>query len=270
MSGPVVRSEPRPGVVQLTLSRPDTLNAMNQPLVDELHRHLRELAGDATCRVVVLTGAGRGFCAGLDLDGFGTVPGTEDYGRTHQTWSVQRAIPGLVQQLRRLPQPVIAAVNGPAAGGGLALVCASDIRIASSTAVFATSFIRIGVTGCDIGTSWLLPRLIGLTRAADVLLSSRVVLAEEALAMGLVNQVAPPDELMEVVGTYARTLATEVSPASLAATKLQLYLDLHRDAGASGRDAEARLRAMMRAPDFAEGVAALVEKRPPAFPDPLG
>src|SRR5215469_8368678 len=152
----VQRTELKSGVVQLTLDRPEKLNALTEPLVSQLHAHLGDVAADPTCRVVVLTGAGRGFCAGLDLGGFGMIPGTEEFGRTHQTWATQRAIAALVQVIRRLPQPVIAAVNGPAAGGGLALVCASDIRIAASTAVFSTSFIRIGVTGCDIGTSWML------------------------------------------------------------------------------------------------------------------
>jgi enoyl-CoA hydratase/carnithine racemase len=176
----VLRSQLRPGVVQLTLSRPDRLNAMSQPLVAALDRQLRELAGDLTCRVVVLTGAGRGFCAGLDLNGFGVVPGAEDFGPAQRTWLGQRAIAALIQQIRRMPQPVIAAVNGPAAGGGLALVCASDIRIASSAAVFSTSFIRIGVTGCDIGTSWLLPRLVGAARAHELMLTSRRFDAAEA------------------------------------------------------------------------------------------
>jgi len=109
----VARSEPRAGVVQLTLSRPEKLNALTQPMVARLHGHLRDVAGDPKCRVVVLTGAGRGFCAGLDLGGFGAAPGTEDFGPVQQTWATQRAIAGLVQELRRLPQPVIAAVAEP-------------------------------------------------------------------------------------------------------------------------------------------------------------
>src|ERR1700722_7814923 len=153
----VLRSEPRPGVVQLTLSRPAKLNALTWPLVEALQAQLRALADDLSCRVVVLTGAGRGFCAGLDLEGFGEVPGTEEYGHVQRTWLTQRSIAALVQSIRRLPQPVIAAINGPAGGGGPALACASDIRLASASAVFSTSFIRIGVSGCDIGTSWLLP-----------------------------------------------------------------------------------------------------------------
>jgi enoyl-CoA hydratase/carnithine racemase len=225
MSGLVVRSEPRPGVTQLTLSRPDKLNAMNQPLVDELQQRLHDLAADMACRVVILTGAGRGFCAGLDLDGFGTIPGTEDHGPRHQTWAVQRAIAGLVQQIRRLPQPVIAAVNGPAAGGGLALVCASDIRIASSTAVFSTSFIRIGVTGCDIGTSWMLPRLVGAARAHELMLTSRRFGAEEAVRIGLITDAVPPEQLTAAVDAMLDALL-QAPPMSLALTKQGMWLAL--------------------------------------------
>ena len=221
----VLRSRPRPGVVTLTLSRPEKLNAMNQPLVEELHRHFRDLAADVDCRVIVLTGAGRGFCAGLDLDGFGTIPGTQDHGPTQRTWSVQRSIAGLVQEIRRLPQPVIAAVNGPAAGGGLALVCASDIRIASSTAVFATSFIRIGVTGCDIGTSWLLPRLVGAARAHELMLTSRRFEAAEALRIGLVTSVVDPGELPDTVDATLDALLG-APPLSLSLTKQGMWLAL--------------------------------------------
>jgi enoyl-CoA hydratase/carnithine racemase len=222
---PVLRSQLRPGVVQLTLSRPDKLNAMSQPLVAALDRHLHELADDLTWRVVVLTGAGRGFCAGLDLDGFGPLPGAEDFGAAQQTWLGQRAIAGLIQQIRRMPQPVIAAVNGPAAGGGLALVCASDIRIASSAAVFSTSFIRIGVSGCDIGTSWLLPRLVGAARAHELMLTSRRFDAAEALRIGLVTSVTGPAELTTEVGTTLDALLS-APPLSLSLTKQGMWLAL--------------------------------------------
>jgi len=265
MSEPVARSEPRPGVTQLTLSRPDKLNAMNQPLVDELHRQLRDLAADAACRVVVLTGAGRGFCAGLDLDGFGTLPGTEDYGRTHRTWSVQRAIAGLVQQIRRLPQPVIAAVNGPAAGGGLALVCASDIRIASSTAVFSTSFIRIGVTGCDIGTSWLLPRLVGAGRAHELMLTSRRFDAAEALRIGLVTSVTEPGELPRRVNETIDALLG-APPLSLSLTKQGMWLALEIPSFDAAVELENRQQVLTAATaDADEAMAAYRERRDPDY-----
>jgi enoyl-CoA hydratase len=221
----VERSAPRPGVVCLTLTRPEKLNALNQPLVEELQAHLRALEADLTCRAVVLTGAGRGFCAGLDLEGFGIMPGAEAVGSTQHAWLVQRSIVALVQQIRRMPQPVIAAVNGPAAGGGFALVCASDIRIASSTAVFSTSFIRIGVTGCDIGTSWILPRLVGAARAHELMLTSRRFDAEEALRIGLVTEVVAPESLQDRVDATLDQLLL-APPMSLALTKQGMWLAL--------------------------------------------
>ena len=144
---------------------------MNAALIGELHDALADVAVDRACRVVVLTGAGRGFCAGLDLGGYGAAPGSEDLDRVGATFATQTHIAALVPRLRSLPQPVIAAVNGPAAGGGLALALASDIRIAAATARFNVAFVRLGLSGCDIGVSWLLPRLIGASRAWELMLT---------------------------------------------------------------------------------------------------
>jgi enoyl-CoA hydratase/carnithine racemase len=163
-----------------------------------------------------------------------------------------------------VPKPIIAAVNGPAAGVGLVLACYCDLRFAALGAKLTTSHGRLGLPA-EYGLSWLLPRLIGVTRAADLLLSSRVVLAEEAEQIGLVNRAVPPDELLAFTYDYAGRLATEIAPSSLAATKLQLYQDLHTDAASAVEDAGRRLVDMMRSADFAEGVAALTEKRPPRF-----
>jgi enoyl-CoA hydratase/carnithine racemase len=261
----IERSELRPGVVQLTLSRPDKLNALTQPLVATLHEQLRALAGDLTCRVVVLSGAGRGFCAGLDLGGFGTMPGTEDFGRSQQTWATQRAIASLVQEIRRLPQPVIAAVNGPAAGGGLALVCASDIRIASSAAVFATSFIRIGVTGCDVGTSWLLPRLVGAARAHELMLTSRRFDAAEALRIGLVTDVTAPEELTTRVDETIDALL-QAPPLSLSLTKQGMWLALEIPSFDAMVEVENRQQVLTSATEDArEAMASYVGRRPAEY-----
>ena len=138
---------PEEGVTRITLNRPDKLNAMNAELVSELHDVLTGVATDPACRVVILTGAGRGFCAGLDLGGYGAAPGSEGPGRVEGTFATQTHIAALVPRLRSLPQPVIAAVNGPASGGGLALALASDIRIASSSARFNVAFVRLGPLG---------------------------------------------------------------------------------------------------------------------------
>jgi enoyl-CoA hydratase/carnithine racemase len=261
----VFRSEPQAGVVQLTLSSPERLNALTQPLVARLHERLREAAADRACRVVVLTGAGRGFCAGLDLTGFGVMPGTEDLGRIQQTWATQRAIAALVQEIRRLPQPVIAAVNGPAAGGGLALVCASDIRIAATSAVFATSFIRIGVTGCDIGTSWLLPRLVGAARAHELMLTSRRFDAAEALRIGLVTDVTEPDELAGRVAAIASSLL-QAPPLSLSLTKQGMWLALEIPSFDAMIEVENRQQVLASATsDAAEAMASYVGRRSPEY-----
>jgi enoyl-CoA hydratase/carnithine racemase len=261
----VERSELRPGVVQLTLRRPDKLNALTQPLVTELHNQLRALAADLTCRVVVLTGAGRGFCAGLDLGGFGIMPGTEEFGRSHKTWATQRAIAALVQEIRRLPQPVIAAVNGPAAGGGLALVCASDIRIASSAAVFSTSFIRIGVTGCDIGTSWLLPRLVGAARAHELMLTSRRFDAAEALRIGLVTDVTAPEALADRVSDTVDALL-QAPPLSLSLTKQGMWLALEIPSFDAMVEIENRQQVLTATTeDAAEAMASYTGRRPPQY-----
>jgi enoyl-CoA hydratase len=252
-------------VVQLTLSRPEKLNALTAPLVAELHGHLRAIAADQSSRLVVLTGAGRGFCAGLDLGGFGVVAGTEEAGQVQRSWAVQRTIAALVQEIRRLPQPVIAAVNGPAAGGGLALVCASDIRIASTTAVFATSFIRIGVTGCDIGTSWMLPRLVGAARAHELMLTSRRFDAAEALRIGLVTDVTEPDELAARVDATIDALL-EAPPMSLSLTKQGMWLALEIPSFDAMIEMENRQQILTSATaDAAEAMAAYVGRRAPRY-----
>jgi enoyl-CoA hydratase/carnithine racemase len=261
----VQRSEPRAGVVQLTLARPDKLNALTAPLVAELHDALQSVAGDQACRAVVLTGAGRGFCAGLDLAGFGVVTGTEQAGPVQRSWAVQRTIAALVQEIRRLPQPVIAAVNGPAAGGGLALVCASDIRIASSAAVFSTSFIRIGVTGCDIGTSWLLPRLVGAARAHELMLTSRRFDAAEALRIGLVTEVAEPADLGARVDATLDALL-QAPPMSLSLTKQGMWLALEIPSFDAMIEMENRQQILTaQTADAGEAMAAYVGRRAPEY-----
>ncbi len=172
--------QPHEGVTRITLDRPERLNAMNAALIAELHEALAGVAADRSCRVVVVTGAGRGFCAGLDLVGYGAAPVSEGLDRVGATFATQTDIAALVPRLRAMPQPVIAAVNGPAAGGGLALALASDIRLASTSARFNVAFVRLGLSGCDIGVSWLLPRLIGASRAWELMLTGRIIDAEEA------------------------------------------------------------------------------------------
>jgi enoyl-CoA hydratase/carnithine racemase len=183
-------TRPRPDVALITLNRPEKLNALNYGLVEELHSVLEAIDADDECRVVVLTGAGRGFCSGLDL----TDPFPEEanhglaFPRSSMRW--QERIANLTTRLIRLRQPVIAAVNGPAYGGGFALALASDIRIASESARFCTQFIKLGLGGCDIGVSYTLPRVVGAGQAFDLILTARTVDGQEALRLGLVSRVA--------------------------------------------------------------------------------
>jgi enoyl-CoA hydratase/carnithine racemase len=236
----VTRYEAVAAVATITLDRPDRLNSWTGRMHTEYRALLERAAKDPGVRVVAVTGAGRGFCAGADtraLDGHvergGYDPGTGDDIAT-PGYGVRPEFDAEFAYHFGVPKPVIAAVNGPAAGVGFALACYCDLRFAAAGAKLTTAHGRLGLPA-EFGLSWLLPRLIGLTRAADLLLSSRVILAEEAYAMGLVNQVVPADELAQTTAAYARRLADEVSPASLAATKVQLYTDLHRDVASSVR-----------------------------------
>lgn len=243
----VLVSTPIEGVTQLTLNRPERLNAMTYELIDDLYRALDGVAADPDCRVVVLTGAGRGFCAGLDLNGFGLVPGTEDQGRPQQGMAVQQFIAGLVPRLRSLRQPVVAAVNGPAAGGGLALALASDLRVCASSATFATSFVRLGLSGCDIGVSWLLPRLIGASRAFELMLTGRRFDAAEADDLGLVTRVVDVgpdgdgagDAVVAEALRFAELMAAN-SPMGVWMTKEVMWSNLEVGSLRAGIDLENR------------------------------
>ena len=222
----ILVSNPRPEVLQLTLNRSDRLNALTADMVDQLHTHLGTASLDPDCRAIVLTGAGRGFCAGLDLDGYGEIRHGERLGRIQRAFAEQRHIASLVQEIRRLPQPVIAAINGPAAGGGLALVCACDVRLAAANTMLTTSFSRTGVTGCDIGTSWLLPRIVGAGRAHELMLTSRRVDAAEAAEIGLIAAVvAAPRNSCPRSNAYW-TRCCESPPMSLSLTKQAMWLAL--------------------------------------------
>ncbi|HZU78412.1 MAG TPA: enoyl-CoA hydratase-related protein [Acidimicrobiales bacterium] len=269
----VTRYEVADAIATITLHRPDRLNAWTGRMHSEYRALLERAVADPGVRVVVVTGAGRGFCAGADsraleghVDKGGYDPGTGP-DLANPGFGVRPEFDADFAYHFGIPKPVVAAVNGPAAGVGFVLACYCDLRFAAAGAKLTTSHGRLGLPA-EYGLSWLLPRLVGLTRAADLLLSSRVLLAEEAAAIGLVNAVFPPDDLMAEVRRYCAVLATEVSPASLAATKHQLYTDLHRDVATAVRDADVRLRSMMTEPDFSEGVAALTERRVPRFADP--
>lgn len=195
------------GVTVIRLDRPDRLNALNYTCVSELHDALDQVGGDDACKVVVLTGSGRGFCAGLDLKDFGTPPAVGTHRHRHAGISGQAFLSNLAQHIHDTPQVVIAAVNGPAFGGGLALACACDLRIAADSATLASAFIRTGLTGTDVGITYFLPRLIGAARAFDMILTGRTIDAAEALQMGLVSRVTPADDLLPTALAMAEQMA---------------------------------------------------------------
>ena len=267
MADTVLRSEPQPGIAVLTLDRPERLNAMSHDLVRDLHAALDEVAGDPGTRVVVLTGAGRGFCAGLDLRDGAAVPGTEHRGRVQRGLATQQHIAALVPRLRSLPQPVVAAVNGPAAGGGFALALACDVRLASASARFNVAFVRIGLSGCDIGVSWLLPRLIGASAAFELLLTGRLVDADTARRLGIVSRVVPDGEVLDAAMEVAAEIAAN-SPLGVRMTKEVMWSQLEVGSLQAGIDLENRTQIMTSfSEDTAEAMAAFLEKRPPEFRD---
>ena len=266
-----IRYDVDDGVAVVTLDRPDRLNAWTARMEHEFAWAVTRADMDDAVHVVVITGAGRGFCAGADTKALDRISEAGDYDQA--TPPAPEDVPDLATGevfllASRLRKPVIAAVNGPAAGVGFVLMCSADIRFAAEGAKLTTSFARLGLPA-EHGVSWVLVRLLGPGRAADLLLSSRIVLAEEAATIGLVNSVLPSDELLPYTMAYAKRMATELSPAALAVIKRQIYDDLQRDQRTALQWSVDEMKRMVKEPDFVEGAAALSERRPPKF-GPLG
>jgi len=259
-------ARPSPDVTTLTLNRPERLNALSFALVEELHAALDDLEHDNSCRVVILTGAGRGFCSGLDLqDPVRTAPTAAGLTGPAAGMRTQEYIASLVPRLQRLPQTVIAAINGPAFGGGLALAAACDFRIAAASARFGVQFVKIGISGCDIGISYTLPRLVGAGRATDLITTAREFDAAEAERIGFVTRLVADSALLPAATELAATLLCH-SPFALAMTKQVLVAN----AAASSIDAAVALenRTQILAGtggEFAEATAAFAERRPPVW-----
>lgn len=261
----VETTRPREGVALITLNRPDSLNAMNAELIAGLHDAFAALRPDRSCRVIVLTGAGRAFCAGLDLREGATPDEAAGLGRTQGGLVVQQSIASLVPTMRGMRQPIIAAVNGAASGGGLALALASDIRVCSPAARFNVAFVRIGLSGCDIGVSWLLPRLIGASRANQLLLTGRFVDAAEAQHIGLVTTVA--DDALAAADEQADLILAN-SPFGVHMTKEVMWSQLEIGSLAAGIDLENRTQLLTgTTEDLREAMQAFLEKRTPQFHD---
>src|ERR1700732_3434208 len=267
MAPVLLADEPAPHTRRIALNRPEQLNAMTAELCEELHEELRRTAVERSCRAVVLTGAGRGFCAGLDLHGYGTAPENNGSDEPRDRLANQQHMSTLILELRALPQPVIAAVNGPAAGFGLALALASDIRYAGREAVFRAAFINIGVSNCDMGTSWLLPRLIGASRSHELMLTGRRVDAEEALRIGLVADVVDGAHLAQRALDAAEQIAA-LAPWGVRLTKRGMWSALEIPSEQAAIEYEDRQQIMAtfgRA--LPEAVGAFLEKRDAEFAD---
>jgi enoyl-CoA hydratase/carnithine racemase len=252
---------PAPGIALVTLNRPDRLNAMTMRMFDELMAVPLALKEDFDLRAVIITGAGRGFCAGYDLDNIHEITelGVRGFLR------FQELATGGLAAFRSLPVPVIAAVNGPAAGGGLALALAADIRLASPTAGFNAAFVKVGLSCGELGTSWTLTRLVGPGRAAEIAYTGRFVDAEEAERIGLVNRVVPGEELLDEALAMADRIAAN-SPGGVQLSKRALQANLEIGSYAAALELENRGQALLtRGEDMPEALSAFKERREPQF-----
>jgi enoyl-CoA hydratase/carnithine racemase len=259
------------GVAIIWLNRPHRMNAWTGRLHTE-YRHLLDKANrDRAVRAIIVTGRGKGFCVGGDSK---ALSGHVDRGRYDPGISADIAKPGYGTDEHfdasfayhfGLDKPVIAAMNGPAAGVGLALACFADLRFAVPGVKFSTAHGKLNLPA-EYGLSWMLPKIVGLGRANDLLLTSRVFTSDEALSLGFVNQIFEPAELLDRTLEYAHQLIASVSPNSLRQTRWQIYRDLHRDVASAVIESERLIEDMAKEEDFKEGVAALVQKRPPDWP----
>jgi enoyl-CoA hydratase/carnithine racemase len=260
MADTVLREIGDDGVAVLTLNRPDRLNAWTYEMQLELFDLLQECADDERVRVIVITGAGRGFCPGADMGDLSSLSSDGDAVKAR----ANRTDPRPITFAMSIPKPVIAAINGACAGLGLAFALTCDVRFCAQSAKLTTAFARRGLIA-EHGTSWILPRLIGPARALDLLISGRVIRGSEAAELGLVNRAVEDELVLDVALEYARDAAANVSPASMATIKQQVYADLQRDLPGALAEADKAMLASFTAPDFVEGVTSFVERRDPRF-----
>ncbi len=259
-------------VATITLNRPDKLNAWTGTMEQEVRASINEAEKDENVRVIVLTGAGRGFCAGADMSLLGAIAqegigertralaNTTNGGRAGVRADFQKKY----SYFPSIQKPVIAAVNGPAVGLGFVITLYCDLRFASDAAKFGTAFAKRGLIA-EYGLAWMLPRLIGPANALDMLFSARMVDANDALRMGLVNRVFPQDQFLESVQAYARDMAYNVSPRSLRVMKEQVYSAMFQTLSEAFESSEQEMLLSLQCDDFKEGVAHFLEKRAPVF-----
>lgn len=252
---------PADGVALITLNRPERLNAISFRMFEEWQQACAETATDDDVRVLVLTGAGRAFCAGLDLDDAGKLADmtAPEMMVGQESWADATAA------FHRLPKPVVAAVNGAAAGAGFSLALAADIRLAAPQARFNAAFVRIGLSGGDCGSSYFLPRIVGLGRAAEILLTGRFVSADEAAAIGLINRVVPANALIDQALAMAAAIAAN-SPFGVRLTKRVLHQNVDAPSLSAALEVENRNQVLTtRTQDMVEALAAFREKRAPRY-----
>lgn len=267
---PVVLYSAEDGVATITLNRPHRGNAWTGRMEVHFRAAVARAEDDAAVRVIVVTGAGRQFCVGADSRALEMSSAAGEYRTGIDEPPAQPgdpeddAVGARFGFLRSLRTPVIAAVNGAAAGVGFVLLCCADIRFIAADAKLTAAAPRLGLPA-ECGISWILPRLIGWSRASEILLSSRIVLGSEAAAIGLAHEAVEAGDVLPRALGYARQLVQECAPSSLAVTKRQLGLDMERSFVKADADADRRLREMIGSADFREGVAARRDRRPPRF-----
>jgi enoyl-CoA hydratase len=264
----VLVAKPRPYVTQITLNRPERMNAMAFDVMIPFREAIEEAGRDNETRVVIITGAGRGFCSGADLESAGAIPHIDGLTRSSIALRSMALLDDVIHALRKLPQPVIGAINGPAIGGGFCLSLATDIRIAAESAYFRAAGINNGLTAAELGLSYLLPRAIGASRAFEIMLSGRDVDAAEADRIGLVSGTVPADGLLPACLDLASRIAAFSRPG-IELTKRMLWssLDAASLAGHMDHEGLGQLYVRLTTQNFEEAVRARKEKRPPSFRD---
>jgi enoyl-CoA hydratase/carnithine racemase len=254
--------EKRGQVDWLTLNRPEAMNALSLKMVEELNDYFGRLYNDGSVRVVVMRGAGKAFCAGLDIKERSSERSEIPFGGG---FGFQGYLADVYVKMRRCPQPIVSLVHGPACGGGFAFVLASDIRIAGESARMNAAFIKLGLSSCDMGVSYFLPRLVGVSVASELMLTGRFIHAPRALATGLVSEVVPDDQLEAAAQPYIDEMLA-ASPKGLRMTKEGLNLAVDAPSLDAAMAIENRNQLMTSASsNFAEGMAAFLEKRAPRY-----
>jgi enoyl-CoA hydratase len=261
-------SKPRPHVSVVTLNRPERLNALSFETVQPLHEAILEVGADNETWVVILTGAGRGFCSGLDLEDHGIPPNIAGLPMSRIATRAMAIFSDLVPAMRGIPQPIVGAINGPSYGGGLCLAVACDIRLAAASATFCGAGIKNGLTGTELGISWILPRAIGAAHAFELILTGREVDAKEAERIGLVSRVVPDAKLLDVALDVADQICAH-SPHGVAMTKRVLWSNLETGSLHAAMDLEARNQLLVRmtTQNLDEAIRARREGRKPSYLD---